>query len=188
MYSSRTQQLVELVAEFALEREHTQREIVLLNREKLQDAISHEQTSNLLTDTLVRLHQEEDAHEICRETLARTRNELVRVNNELASVMAHLPAVKQEQPRPPAKRKLFADGDHDIVIRLYDLETPKKKIKRIFRKHLKRFFTLLRAALLGDLFTKLNELGVLADRYKHVNKVLDHVETTVDTRLQPHSW
>jgi hypothetical protein len=60
------------------------------------------------------------------------RDELHKARAELASVMA-----QQEQRRPSAKRSLFGNGGHDIVITLHDLETPKKKIKH---KTPKRFF------------------------------------------------
>ena len=58
--------------------------------------------------------------------LQRCQSELAGKKEELANMKARLPEVK-EQRRPSAKRSLFGDGGHDIVITLHDLETPKKK-------------------------------------------------------------
>jgi len=90
---------------------HLQREL-----QKQADRMERQETrADTLTDMLL----------ATREQLARTKTELVRVNNELEYALVN--QREQQTPRPPAKRKLFGDGDHDVVIHLYDLETPKKK-------------------------------------------------------------
>lgn len=107
---------------------HLQSELLKAEQRAEKQELRADTLQGLLVNSRLACAKAKDDRDGAEMILSFCRDELSRTRAELASVMAHLPAVKQEQaPRPPAKRKLFGDGDHDVVIHLYDLETPKKK-------------------------------------------------------------